>query len=370
MRVSLAMGLLMLSACDGRLGGDRPDAGMTDAARRDTAGLDAPGADVPSIDGGMVSPDVPAVGPCVGVTCGTGASCNPATGTCVCAPGFIDVGGSCMAAMPGDPSTRTGPEVCAAWRDGHVTEAATSWDPGPGMCDPGTMSRDALDDTLRRISMFRWMVGLPPVADEVGRNATDQACAILMFRNGTIDHNPPSTWACYTEAGRAGASSSNLAYGTSDAADAIDLFISDAGVSSLGHRRWIFNGPLGIVGIGFAGNSTCLGVFDSSGSGARPWTAWPNPGPIPFEALRDGFGRTGDWSFHGSLVTGSTTVAMTRVSSGAPLAVTVTHPPNGYGPNTVAWAPMGWTPAAGDRYRVTVTGSSEVSYEVELVACD
>jgi uncharacterized protein YkwD len=275
-----------------------------------------------------------------------------------------------MAAMPGDPSTRSATDVCTAWSEGHVTNAAASWNPGAGMCDPGTMSRDALDDTLRRISMFRWMVGLPPVADDAARNATDQACAILMFRNGMIDHDPPSTWTCYSEAGHAGAASSNLAYGTGDAADAIDLFISDAGVSSLGHRRWIFNGPLGVVGIGFAGNSTCLGVFDNSGSSARPWTAWPNPGPTPFAALRDGFGRAGLWSFHASMVSGSTGVTMSRVPDGSPLAVTVSHPSNGYGPNTVAWAPMGWTPAEGDRYRVTITGGSEVTYEVELVACD
>lgn len=376
MRSWLLLPLVVVAGCVGRLGGDpadgevRPDGGAPlDAPGRDTPGADVPGEDTPGAD--VPSLDAGPTDPCASVTCGAGASCDPATGDCFCAPGFVDVGGSCRAADPGDPVTRTSAEVCAMWAEGHRTTATASWAPGPMECDPGSMSRAALDDTLRRITMFRGLVGLPPVVDEAGRNAIDQACANLMYRNGTIDHFPPMSWRCYSAAGAMGASSSNLAYGTSGAADAIDLFIGDAGVPSLGHRRWVLNDPLGVVGIGFAGNSTCLGVFDSSGSGSRPWTSWPNAGFAPFEGLDGGFGRGVLWSFHSrSMSLGSATVTVTRVSDGAPLAVTVSHPPGGYGPDTVAWQPMGWTPAAGQRYRVTVSaGGTDITYEVELVAC-
>ena len=363
----LLLGSPFVGGCTGELsggdldgGGTRPDSGVR---------ADAPGVsiDAPTLprDTGTVSPS------CTGVTCGAGAVCDPASGDCVCAPGFVDTGAGCTAAPPGDPSTRTASDVCALWTEGHRSTASASWTPGATECGSGSMSRAALDDALRRITMFRALVGLPPVVDEAGRNAIDQACANLMYRNGTIDHFPPTSWRCYSAEGAMGASSSNLAYGTGNAADAIDLFVSDVGVDSLGHRRWVLNDPLGVVGIGFAGNSTCLGVFDGSGSGNRPWTSWPNAGPSPIEGLSGGFGGSALWSFHSrSMSLGTATVTMARVSDGSPLAVTVTHPPDGYGPSTVAWAPSGWTPTAGVRYRVTVSnGGSEITYEVELVSC-
>lgn len=369
MRSAFFVLLFAWAGCTGELSGDRPD-GLadldasgtdvpgSDAPRADSPTPDVPGADVPGLDGGPTDP-------CATVRCGTGATCDPATGMCFCAPGFVDVGGTCRAADPGDPATRTSADVCAMWAEGHRTTATASWTEGPTECDPGSMPRAALDDTLRRIAMFRGLVGLPPVVDESGRNAVDQACANLMYRNGTIDHFPPMSWRCYSDTAASGAGSSNLAYGTGNAADAMDLFIDDGGVPSLGHRRWVLNDPLGVVGIGFAGNSTCLGVFDSSGTGSRPWTSWPNAGYAPLEGL------PGTWSFHSrSMSLGSATVSVTRIGDGAPLSVSVDHPPGGYGPDTVSWTPMGWTPTAGERYRITVSGGgTDVSYEVELVRC-
>ena len=43
----------------------------------------------------------------------------------------------------------------------------------------------------------------------------------------------------------------------------------------------------------------------------------------------------------------------------------------GYGPDTVAWAPMGWSAAVGQRYRVTIegVGGGPIVYEVEPVSC-
>lgn len=376
-----ALALLSLAGCEGVLRGD-PVVTLSDAG----PALDAPlppgtdggprldaGPPPPGTDAGPLMPDAPPADPCAGVTCGTGARCDPGTRACVCSPGFLDTGGACTPAPTGDPSTRSATDVCTQWRDGHVTNAAAAWTPGPTMCDPGSMSRDALDDTLRRIAMFRWLVGLPPVTDEAGRNARDQACAIMMYREGSISHTPGPSWACYTAEGAAGAGSSNLSIGTSDAADSIDLYVGDVGVEdSLGHRRWVLNDPLGVVGIGFAGNAGCLGVFDSSGSGSRPWTSWPNAGPAPVEATMDPFGRRVTWSFHSrSIGISGATATVTRVSDGAPLAVTSRVLPSGYGPDTLAFAPMGWTPAAGQTYRVSIAGTSAgtIDYEVDLVSC-
>jgi uncharacterized protein YkwD len=356
MRTWWLLSSMLVASCTGELRGETSDGGSTDAPS-------SPGADAPSEDAPR--------GACEGVSCGAGAVCESASGRCVCGPGFADVGGSCAPSDPGDPSVRTRDAVCALWVEGHRTTATSPWTEGTTECEPGSMSRQALDDTLRRITMFRALVGLPPVTDDPARNAVDQSCANLMYRNGSISHTPPSSWRCYSEAGAMGAASSNLAIGTRDAADAIDLFVGDAGVPSLGHRRWVLNDPLGVVGIGFAGNATCLGVFDGSGAGDRPWTSWPNAGVAPIEGLDGGFSRGVLWSFHSrSLAVQAATVTMQRLSDGAALAVEVSRPGRGYGPDTVAWAPTGWTPTAGERYRVTVNaGGTEITYEVELVRC-
>jgi hypothetical protein len=214
--------------------------------------------------------------------------------------------------------------------------------------------------------MFRWLAGLGAVTDDPARNTIAQLCATLMNANGRISHTPDASWDCYTSQGAEGAGSSNLALGIRSPAQAIDLYMADPGTPSLGHRRWILNDPLGRVSIGFAGNAQCLGVFDSSGTTSRTWTAYPNPGPAPLETASD------LWSFHSrSLSLGGSDVTVERVSDGSALAVRVTHPTAGFGPDTVAFEPMGWTPTAGTSYRVTITGVSggPIVYIVQLVSC-
>lgn len=320
--------------------------------------------DVPPADGGA---DGGPTDPCATVTCGANEVCDPAMGaTCVCAPGFVDMGSGCVAVPPGDPAGRTMAEVCEQWRAGHVENASPPWIAGSGMCDPGMLSSVAIDDTIRRVNLFRWLAGLGPVVNNAGEHAAQQECAVMMTANSALDHMPPSSWDCYTSGGAAAAGRSNLALGVRSSPQSIDLYMDDSGVSSLGHRRWVLNGPLGRVGIGFAGNAQCLSVFDGSGSSDRAWTSYPNPGPAPIET------SSALWSFHSNRSDlRSASVTVVRVSDGTELPVSVSHPPNGFGPSTVAWDPQGWAPEAGQQYRVTVSGfdGGPVTYVVSLVSC-
>ena len=374
------VGIVLVAGCTGEIRRSAPAAGSDgavpdrDGGRRD-AGIvlmidgssmeDAGTTTVPGEDAGTGVDSGPS-DPCAGVVCGTNEACVPATGVCDCVPGFADMGAGCVALPPGDPAGRTTAEVCGQWNGGHVENAATPWTPGATECDLGTLSPLAIEDTVRRISMFRWLAGLGAVTDDPARNTVAQHCATLMNANGRISHTPDTSWDCYTAQGAEGAGSSNLALGIRSPGQAIDLYMADPGTPSLGHRRWILNDPLGRVSIGFAGNAQCLGVFDSSGSTSRMWTAYPNPGPAPVETASD------LWSFHSrSLSLGGTDVTVERMSDGAALAVRVTHPASGFGPDTVAFEPMGWTPAAGTSYRVTITGVSggPIVYVVQLVSC-
>lgn len=365
MRRALLAVVVAIVGCDGSLSTSGRDAGTrppNDALS--PLGTDAPaplGVDAYSPPG--FDAYTPA-GACASVSCEANERCEEPSGTCVCLPGFVDGASGCVAATPGDPSARTTAEMCAIWAEAHRTTATTSWNEGSSMCEGGSMPRAAIDDTLRRITGFRAMVGLGPVLDIPEQAAQQQSCAVMMYRNGSLSHSPPESWRCYTAAGAAGAGSSNLALGTSNSADTIDLYVDDRGVDSLGHRRWVLNGPLGRVGIGFAGNAGCLSVFDTSASTTRTWIAWPPPGPAPRETT------SAWWSFQsvrGSVA--SAEVRMVRVRDGVDVTGTVHRLTDGYGGSSVAWSPTERT--LGERYRVTVTSGAlgEITYEVEIVDC-
>lgn len=311
--------------------------------------------------------------------CGANEYCEAATNTCVCKPGFVDQGGVCQAAAPGDPSTHTQQEVCDHWTQGHVVT-----EPNPlvasGMdCDPGTLKPAGIADTLNRINMFRWMVGLGPVTDDATMNDDAQQCANLEawwdFNSPSSPHQPPSNSKCYTAAGGATAGQSNIAWGSGHPAQAIDQFMQDNGnATTMGHRRWILNPPLGPVGIGYwqtggqYGNAECLRVFGTSGGGPKPsWVSIPNAGFTPITVAK------WTWTFHGSLSgIASAQIAMVRVDDDTPLAVNVQTLQQGYAQDAISWTPKGWTPEVGKTYRVTVSGlgGGDVVYDVKPVTCN
>ena len=267
------------------------------------------------------------------------------------------------------PAGLTKEAICRVWNDGHVENEATPWKPGADSCDPGTLSEVAVEDTLRRIDMFRALSGLPPVTEDRAQRRQDQACAVLMNANQDLSHEPPRSWSCWTQAGRDGAASSNLALGPSTPAEAVDLLMTDAGVPSVGHRRWLLGFHLGKVGIGFAGNSTCIGVFDDSGSAEREWTAYPPPGPAPIAMVRDRNGPV-PWTFHVADGIEGAEVTMRRMPEGDDVEITSWIIEPGYMiPDAIAWQPP--RVRVGESYRVTITRPDHdpVEYDVELVDC-
>lgn len=338
------------------------DAGHTDAGVHADAGADAGSKDAGAKDAGGADGGAK---PCDGVTCAANAHCDAAAGACACDPGFVEKAGACAPIDPGDPATRSKADMCAAWADGHRTEATYVWLPGPTECDPGTLEPAAIDDALRRINMFRWLVGLNSVTYDESLNAMNQKCAIMEYKMGYLSHQPDPSVPCYTQEGAQGAGSSNLALGTGNAADAIDLYINDGGVPSLGHRRWVLNPPFGPTGIGFAGAAQCLYAFGQGGGGSAPWVAWPNPGYTPVEATSP------TWSWSSSGGGGSATAKVTRVGDGADMPVTVEVLPYGYGPDTMAIHRTNWSAQAGETYRVQISGSGTggVTYDVKPVTC-
>ncbi len=317
----------------------------------------------------------------MGVTCapacGANQYCEAATLSCVCNPGFLQQGGACAAAPAGDPTMHTQEDVCDHWKAGHVVTEQDPLTSSGADCDAGSLKQAAIVDTLVRINMFRWMAGLGPTSDSAAYNADAQKCANLEswwpWTSGN-PHSPPSSSKCYTPKGGATAGQSNIAWGSGHPAQAIDQFMEDNGnETTMGHRRWILNPPLGPIGIGYwegggkYGNAECLRVFGSSGGGPKPtWVSLPTAGFAPLTTAN------WTWTFHGSLGgIPNATVSMLRVDDNMPLPVTMMKLSQGYAQDTTSWTLNGWKAEAGKTYRVTVSGlvGGNVVYDVKPVTC-
>jgi hypothetical protein len=305
-----------------------------------------------------------------------GAGSDASTG---CPSGQVDNGITCVPIDPADPAQRSMAEVCARWAADHVLTDPHPFTAGAGGdCDSGTLSASGKADTLKRLDGFRWLAGLGPTSESATLDATDQKCANLEswwdFSSGNSPHSPPATAKCYTAAGAQGAGMSNIAWGNGPA-DSIDQFMEDNGnASTMGHRRWLVNPPLGPIGIGYwegggmYGSAECLAVFGASGTGPKPpWVAVPNPGFVPMPI------PTWTWTFHSALGGAATaTITVVRASDNANLPVTRATLDAGYGQDAVSWKPMGWTPAANETYKVTIAGlaGGDVRYAVKPVVCN
>ncbi|MGD2078367.1 MAG: hypothetical protein PVH18_08290, partial [Chloroflexota bacterium] len=81
----------------------------------------------------------------------------------------------------------------------HASEGIDSdWTGNRGACDPGVTSQAFRQAVFRRINYFRSMAGIPSLAglnEEYSSKA--QAAALMMSVNGSLSHDPPSSWDCY-----------------------------------------------------------------------------------------------------------------------------------------------------------------------------
>ncbi len=324
------------------------------------------------------TPDAGPADPCAALACGANAHC--VVDACACDDGFELQGGSCVSSPVGDPASHAQADVCARYNESRAVSSGY-FIAGASTCDPGTLTRDGIDDALQRLNFYRWLTGLGPVtADDPDDNAQAQLCSVTSAWNpaGLMAHHPDPSAVCYTEGGAIGAAHSNIAWGPANPSAMIDQFIVDNGnETTLGHRRWCLYAPLGGVGVGFYrgggsgfgyyGGAACLKVIGTRGASSSPRpdvVAFPPAGFVPVQVIQ------GMWSISAGGLGGNIDVTITRMSDGMDLATTVHSLIDGYGAPTTAWTLDGWSPAAGEDYRVVVTdGTSTVTYHVMPVRC-
>jgi uncharacterized protein YkwD len=126
-------------------------------------------------------------------------------------------------------------------------------------CTAGALTATEKSKILSKINQIRKIHKLSLLSwEDLGDNEANQA-TLICASNGILDHQPASTYACYTQAGYNGANTSNLHLGFSsieylgDSEDAIIGWLIDdmsASGDELGHRRAIINPFLEKVSVG------------------------------------------------------------------------------------------------------------------------
>jgi uncharacterized protein YkwD len=244
------------------------------------------------------------------------------------------------------------------------------WTGSVAGCVPGVTSQAFEAATIKMANYFRTMAGLPTVTLDPARTPGAQAAALIMKAQGDLSHDPPPTWACWTQAGRDSAAKSNLFLGQTGA-EAVAGYVNDAGVANLGHRRWIIYPPQVQIGTGSTDSTNALDVI--GGFGQRPATpeyvAWPPPGFVPYQVVYN------TWSFANPNAEFANAF-VTMTFQGAPIQLNLVQLPNGFGDNAISWIPQGLGTGAGVADRsFTVTVNNVViggtprtfSYDVTVI---
>ncbi|MCA9660432.1 MAG: CAP domain-containing protein, partial [Myxococcales bacterium] len=265
----------------------------------------------------------------------------------------------------GDDNT-TPDGVCTRWNYDMSMTTPGMWTGSVAGCDAGDYVGGGKGSTLTLVNLYRWLADLPPVTLNDDHSAKAQECALMMHANGTLNHNPPMNWQCYTANGAAAAGKSNIA--TTAGTASVGLYMLDPGnPMTIGHRRWILSNSLGTIGIGSTSNYSCMWVISGGGQGNKQWTAWPAPGPFPIAAAVDSTG----WTVQSDAI-GLSNATVKVTADGVDKPMQVTSLLSNYGSaSAISMIPQGWKSEAGKTYKVEVTNvDPPISYEVEFVDCN
>jgi uncharacterized protein YkwD len=243
------------------------------------------------------------------------------------------------------------------------------WTGNLAACSAGTTTASFKDAVQLRVNYFRAMAGVPAaITFSDIYSGKSQQTALMMSRNNTLNHYPPSSWSCYSTDGHEAAGNSNLALGFFGA-EAVSGYVLDHGDNNAaaGHRRWLLYPQTQVMGTGDIPVTTgytsanSLWVFDGNYGSPRPATrddfvAWPPPGYVPYQVVYPRWSL----SYPGANFSNAT-VSMTR--NGVTLPVRLEPLTTNVGENSLIWIPDNLDtnsadsfarPAADTAYAVTV----------------
>ena len=286
------------------------------------------------------------------------------------------------------PDSVTRSQMVSLYREMYLPSNNTNvgWDGKHDPCNPGGTSQAFRNSVLVRVNYFRKMAGIPVLEGmRANLNIQEQEAALMMSRNKSLSHTPPSTWACSTSGGQEAAGKSNLALGANGPA-AIDLYMNDYGLSSLGHRRWLLYPQTRWAATGDIPAAdgypatNAFRIYDDNLWGARPQTrdpfvAWPPATYVPYQVVYP------YWSF--AYPGADFSRATVQVTSGGNAVALTKYPQvDGFGENALVWSINGmgntpWPKPSGDTaYQVQIRGvivqgnSRDFNYTVTVIDPD
>ena len=197
--------------------------------------------------------------------------------------------------------------VCNRWKADYPTRGEMTFVGGKDSCDPGETDPQAIDDAVRRLNLYRWLMDQDPVEHDVTWDGDARACAVIQaYLSPAISHDPEPTARCYSDQASLASSQSNIAVGDRDPSTALDGLLFDAGNNNkhaLGHRQLLLHPGLTTVGIGYTEiaredlmrvdpyGASCVQVFTQDKplgerrSGLDGMVAYPPPGVFPYEPI-------------------------------------------------------------------------------------
>ncbi|MFC2100279.1 hypothetical protein ACFLRZ_00465 [Bacteroidota bacterium] len=278
----------------------------------------------------------------------------------------IDCGGPCP------PCISARDSLIIDYNNNYLGSNITNlgWTGSISTCDAGTVPQSTHDKVIMRLNYFRRLVGLNDNTTlDVSQFAKFQETALMMAANGQLDHYPPNTWTCWTQAGSDGAAQSNLVL--THSTPAITIFIQDPGSNNFdcGHRRWILHSVKTKFSYGTTNTSMALGVIGVADGNTNipPFIAYPPKGYIPQQLV---FSR---WSF-GIPGANFSSANVSMTGSNGTIILNVVSTTANYGDKTIVWEPQGIiTNSPNDlSYTVTVSGitnapQSSYTYTVIII---
>lgn len=265
----------------------------------------------------------------------------------------------------------------------------------PGSFAPGALEEGFVQDGLAAINYVRAVAGLPAdvrCTDELNANAQEGALLLAVSEFSHYPHRPDGMEKGLYDAGYAATSSSNIGYGHRTLSGFVLSCTDDSDAGNLdrvGHRRWLFNPDLKLVGLGYVENMTTTKVFDHSRTPSLTpeMVCWPAQGVFPVELADAGLGwscapKPGTYDLGASK---GLTVTLAREGDGAgfeldlsmddPQAGAYCHVDTvgyGYGP-AIIFRPEVEGYAHGDVYRVRIGnvkraggGTTSIEYTVKF----
>ena len=254
----------------------------------------------------------------------------------------------------------------------------------------GQLSDESLQYAFNILNQMRYIAGVPAdVSEKAEYTELAQAASLVNAANDELTHYPVQPAGMdddLYQLGAAGASSSNIAWGTPDRPHAasrqivhsVYQWMSDSdeyNIDVLGHRRWIINPDMLYSGFGEAEGYSAVYAHDKSrGDSSYYGVAWPAQN-MPVEYFND----DDAWSvsFGMELTASNISVTLTSHKDGSVWNFSQDNPADGffnvenggYGQKgCVIFRPNNISYSAGDRFDVSISGvgSSPVTYTVDF----